>query len=74
MKEKERVSISYDSEADVMYLSFQDVEAEAEELEEGVFARYNPRDKSLAGFTIINFSKKFGRAPKEVEIPLYAGA
>lgn len=74
MKDKEKVSISYDSETDVMYLSFQDVEAEAEEIEEGIFARYNPRDRSLVGFTIINFSKKFDRVPKEVEIPLYTRA
>lgn len=46
MKDKERVSISYDSEADVIYLSFQDVEAEAEEIEEGIFARYNTNSRS----------------------------
>ena len=40
--------------------------------DEGIFARYNPQDKSLVGFTIINFSKKFGREPREVEIPLHA--
>jgi uncharacterized protein YuzE len=72
MKDKERVSISYDCEGDVMYLSFQDIAAEAEEIDDGIFARYNPEDKSLAGFTIINFSRKFGRAPKEIQIPLQA--
>jgi len=40
--------------------------------DEGIFARYNPQDKSLVGFTIINFSKKFRREPREVEIPLHA--
>lgn len=72
MKGKEHVAISYDREADVMYLSFQDIEAVAEEIDEGIFARYNPKDRSLAGFTIVNFSKKFGRKPKEIEIPLQA--
>ncbi|MEM4721004.1 MAG: DUF2283 domain-containing protein [Candidatus Methanomethylicaceae archaeon] len=43
MRDKEKVAISYDREADVMYLSFQDVEAEAEEIEDGIFARYNPQ-------------------------------
>lgn len=70
MKNKQAVSISYDHEADVMYLSFQDVEAEAEEVEEGIFARYNPKDEGLVGTTILNFTKKFGRVPKEIEIPL----
>ena len=72
MKDSEKVAISYDQEADVMYLSFQDIEAVAEEIEEGIFARYNPKDRSLVGFTVINFSKKFGRRPKEIEIPLHA--
>lgn len=72
MRDKEKVAISYDREADVMYLSFQDVEAEAEEIEDGIFARYNPKDHSLAGFTILNFSKKFTRTPKEIKIPLQA--
>jgi uncharacterized protein YuzE len=70
MKSKQVVSISYDRKADVMYLSFQDVEAEAEEIDEGIFARYDPKDEGLVGFTILNFSKKFGRVPKEIEIPL----
>lgn len=72
MKNKKRISISYDREADVMYLNFQDIKAETEEIEEGIFARYNPKDHSLAGLTIINFSQKFTRTPKEIEIPLQA--
>ena len=70
MRNKQKVSISYDREADVMYLSYQDVRAEAEEIDEGIFARYNPRDKSLVGFTVLNFSKKFSPVPKAIEIPL----
>jgi uncharacterized protein YuzE len=68
--DNKKISISYDREADVMYMSFQDVEAEAEELDEGIFARYNPNDQSLVGFTIINFSMKFAQAPKDIQIPL----
>lgn len=70
MRNKQKVSISYDRDADVMYLSFQDIQAEAEEVDEGIFARYNPRDRSLIGFTILNFSKKFSKVPKAIEIPL----
>ena len=74
MKDKQAISISYDHEADVMYLSFQDVEAEAEEIEDGIFARYDPKSESLVGFTIINFSKKFDQVPKHIDIPLQLSA
>jgi len=74
MKDKQVISISYDQEADVMYLSYEDVEAEAEEIGEGIFARYKPQDEKLVGFTIINFSKKFDQEPKNLEIPLQLSA
>jgi len=64
-----KISIAYDKEADVMYLSFADVKAEAEEVEEGVFARYNPKTKELIGFTVVNFSKRFAKEPREIAIP-----
>lgn len=67
-----KVSISYDKEADVIYLSFGEiVEAVAEEIEEGVFARYKPETKELVGLTITNFSKKFGLQPREVSVPAH---
>ena len=72
--DNKKISICYDREADVMYMSFQDVEAEAEELDEGIFARYNPSDQSLVGFTIINFAMKFDQAPKDIQIPLKVSA
>jgi len=74
MKDKQVVSISYDHEADVMYLSYQDVEAVAEEIGDGIFARYDPKNESLVGFTILNFSKKFNQVPKNIEIPLQHSA
>lgn len=65
-----KIRISYDKEADVVYLSFgEPVEAESEEIEEGVFARFDPKTKKLVGVTIINFSKKFGAKPREIKIP-----
>lgn len=65
-----KILISFDKEADVMYLSFgKPVKAEGEEIEEGVFARYDPKSKKLVGLTVINFSKKFGVTPKEIAIP-----
>lgn len=69
---QKKISISYDKEADVIYLSFdKPIEAVGEEIEEGVFARYNPKTDELAGLTIINFSKKFGVEPIEVAIPIH---
>lgn len=67
-----RIAISYDKEADVMYMAFEDIAAEAEEVEEGVFARYDPKSRKLVGFTITNFSKKFAKQPREVTIPSQA--
>lgn len=65
-----RVAISYDRDADVMYLSFEDSPAVAEEVEEGVFARYEHKTGELVGFTITNFSKKFTKTPRELSIPI----
>jgi len=54
-----KVVISYDNDADVMYLSFGDPKkAESEELAPGLFARYNPETGDLVGVTIVNFLKK----------------
>ena len=69
MSMNRKVAISYDRDADAMYLSFDDAKAEADEIEDGVFARYDHKTGRLAGFTIINFSKKFARKPREILIP-----
>lgn len=66
---KRKISIAHDKEADVVYLSFADEKAEAEEVEEGVFARYNPKTKELIGFTVVDFSKRFAKEPREIAIP-----
>ena len=69
---KEKILISYDKEADVVYLSFgAPVEAVSEEVEEGVFARYDPDSEELVGLTVVNFSKKFDIEPKEVAVPVH---
>ena len=66
-----KMFMSYDKEADVMYLSFDEgAIAEAEEIESGVFARHEPNTKELVGLTVANFSRKFGGKLKEVVIPL----
>lgn len=61
--------VSYDKEADVMYVSFgRPKNAEAIEIKSGIWARVSQKNKSLVGFTIINFSKKFGISAKEIEV------
>jgi len=65
-----KILIAYDKDADVVYITFADVKAEAEEIDNGIFARYDPKTKELVGFTIINFSRKFAKRPKEITIPI----
>jgi len=67
---QKKITISYDKEADVVYLSFgEETNAVGEEIKDGIFARYKPDTKELVGITIINFSKKFDVEPTEVEVP-----
>lgn len=67
---KNKVSISYDKEADVVYIGFGEaVRAVGEEIKEGIFARYDPVSNELVGLTILNFSKKFDSELREVEVP-----
>jgi len=67
---KTSISISYDKEADVVYLSFGEAKkAVSEEVKSGVFARYDPETNDLVGLTILNFSRKFDATPREVEVP-----
>lgn len=69
---EKKISITYDQEADVVYLSFgKPVPAVSEEIQEGVFARYDPETQELVGLTVTNFSKKFGIEPKELSIPIH---
>jgi uncharacterized protein YuzE len=71
---KKKISISYDRDVDVLYLTFvEPTEAVGDEIEEGIFARYDPKTEELVGLTIINFSRKFGVKPKEVAVPILFG-
>lgn len=68
-----KLLISYDKEADVMYLSFgEPTKAYGEEIDEGIFARYDPNTHELLSITIINFSQKFGKEPQAVGVPVTA--
>jgi len=68
--EQRRIYLSYDKDADVVYLSFGKPEkAEGEEIQDGVFARYRSGTKELVGLTITGFSRKFGKKPREIAVP-----
>lgn len=68
---KEKIFISYDQQADVMYLSFAEhVKAYGREISDGVFARYNPENEELVGLTIVNFCQRFDREPRAIGIPV----
>ena len=70
---KKQIFISYDREADVMYLSFgKPVIDVGEEIQTGVFAHYDAKTAELVGLTIINFSKKCHKEPKGIAIPVLA--
>ena len=67
--------ISYDHDADVVYISLgRPLKAISEEVDEDVLARYSPRTGDLVGMTILNFSKRFtGKKPEEVAVPASRG-
>lgn len=65
-------SISYDREADVFYLNFcKGRKGVAEEIDSGVYARYDAETHELIGLTILNFSKKFTEQYTDLKIPAY---
>lgn len=59
-----KVMMSYDMDADVLYVSLgKPVKAIGRELENGVIERVDPNSKKVVGFTIVGFSKKRDRSP-----------
>lgn len=62
--------ISYDQEADVLYFNLsKDRKGYAQEIDSGIYARYDAKTHELIGLTILNFSKKFSKEFKEIEVP-----
>ena len=52
--------ISYDKDADVLYITLGDREGVAEEVENGVFLRYVDKyNLELIGITIMNFKERY---------------
>jgi len=69
--EKERIVMSYDREADTVYISFgKPRKSVSEEIDEYVVVRRDPKTKKTVGITITNFSKYFElKKQLSIEIP-----
>lgn len=66
------INISYDKDADVLYMSEgQPKEAICEMLDYGVVVRKDPETKRVVGFTIVDFITHFSRTIPQ-SIPLTA--
>lgn len=72
---KKALEISYDKEADVMYLGLgRPTKAVTEEIDQDILARYHPKTKALVGVTVVNFSQRFGKKPGQIQVPEYKPA
>lgn len=66
--EKNQIVMSYDREADVVYISFgKPMKSVSEEIDPYVVVRRNPETKEILGITITNFTKYF-EAKKQLSI------
>ncbi|HLC85676.1 MAG TPA: DUF2283 domain-containing protein [Candidatus Nanoarchaeia archaeon] len=67
MKNK-KITIDYDKEADVLYVSLGDpIKAVTEEVD-NVGIRIDENTNEIVGFTVINFIKSFKKNSKPIEI------
>ena len=69
--EKDRIVMSYDKDADTVYISFgKPRKAISEEIDPYVIVRRDPKTKEMVGITITNFSKYFETKKRlSIEIP-----
>jgi len=69
--EKDRIVMSYDKDADTVYISFgKPRKAISEEIDPYVVVRRDPVTKEMVGITITNFSKYFETKKRlSIEIP-----
>jgi len=69
--EKDRIVMSYDKDADTVYISFgKPRKAISEEVDPYVIVRRDPKTKEMIGITITNFSKYFETKKRlSIEIP-----
>ena len=69
--EKAKIIMSYDKEADTIYISFgKPRKAISEEIDQNVVVRRDPKTSETVGITITNFSKYFEtKKQMRIEIP-----
>jgi uncharacterized protein YuzE len=66
MKNIKKISINYDKDADVLYISFGKARpAVSIELEEGTLVRIDPFTQQIVGITIIDFAHKHMQKEKK---------
>lgn len=64
------MSVSYDRQSDVLYLSYgENREAISEENEDGVLVRRDPRSNEILGFTVVDFSRRFAQSDRPIILP-----
>jgi uncharacterized protein YuzE len=70
----EALQYFYDMEADTLYVSKGEPQADADsdEVEEGIIARFDPTTHEVVGFTILNFLKRAGKALPVLTLPFTA--
>lgn len=69
-KKFDRITVSYDKEADVLYMTEgRPRRAISQMLEEGLIIRRDPKSKKVIGFTIIDFISRYSKArPRSLPI------
>lgn len=64
------MSVSYDRQSDVLYLSYGEArEAISEENEDGVLVRRDPSSNEILGFTVVDFSRRFAKSDTPIILP-----
>lgn len=70
---KKQTKIHYDSEADVLYISFGEPRPSySEDFEEGIYLRYDMETDELTGVTILDFAKRkhdIEKMPFPIDLP-----
>ena len=64
------LSISYDEDADVLYVAFGEPQAGVDdEVEDGVYLRRSGDDGDVTGLTIVDFVRRFAHQPP-LQVPV----
>ncbi len=64
----------YDAEADVLYVSKGEprADADSDEVDEGIVARFDPETREIVGYTILNFLKRSQKGLSALTLPFTA--